>query len=165
MTYEMCWPQVPHPAQQVEGAVPHGDEGLVAEEDGLAAVRGLGELGEHDAGHAGLDEDAEHALHAHHHDGGGALGGGGAAPVAAQSPLLVTIPIHRTLPLHYPMVCCVSTLNRKAEVKSTTLSTQTTCSDETLTSKSPEISASDYFEGRSNVVTMQEPNEVPDHSE
>ena len=99
MTYEMCWPQVPHPAQQVEGAVPHGDEGLVAEEDGLAAVRGLGELGEHDAGHAGLDEDAEHALHAHHHDGGGALGGGGAAPVAAQCGLLVTIPIHRTLPL------------------------------------------------------------------
>ena len=92
----MCWPQVPHPAQQVEGAVPHGDEGLVAEEDGLAAVRGLGELGEHDARHAGLDEDAEHALDAHHHDGGGALGGGGAAPVAAQCGLLVTIPIPRT---------------------------------------------------------------------
>ena len=97
----MCWPQVPHPAQQVEGAVPHGDEGLVAEEDGLAAVRGLGELGEHDARHAGLDEDAEHALDAHHHDGGGALGGGGAAPVTAQCGLLVTIPIPRTLPLHY----------------------------------------------------------------
>ena len=92
----MCWPQVPHPAQQVEGAVPHGDEGLVAEEDGLAAVRGLGELGEHDARHAGLDEDAEHALDAHHHDGGGALGGGGAAPVTAQCGLLVTIPIPRT---------------------------------------------------------------------
>ena len=28
----------------------------------------------------------------------------------------------------YPMVCCVSTLNRKAELKSATLSTQATCS-------------------------------------
>ena len=28
----------------------------------------------------------------------------------------------------YPMVCCVSTLNRKAELKSATLSTQDTCS-------------------------------------
>ena len=67
--------------------------------------------------------------------------------------------------LHYPMVCWVSTLNRKAEVKSTTLSTQTTCSVELLTSKSPEISAYNYFDGGFNLVTMQEPNEIPDHSE
>ena len=52
--YEVGGPEVAHPAQQVEGAVPHGDQRLLSEHDGLAPVSRLGELGEHDARHAGL---------------------------------------------------------------------------------------------------------------
>ena len=52
--YEVGGPEVAHPAQQVEGAVPHGDQRLLSEHDGLAPVSWLGELGEHDARHAGL---------------------------------------------------------------------------------------------------------------
>ena len=47
--------EVPHPAQQVEGPIPHGHQGLVTEHDGLPPVRWLGELSEHYPGHAGLE--------------------------------------------------------------------------------------------------------------
>ena len=69
--YEVGGPEVAHPAQQVEGAVPHGDQRVPAEDDRLAAVGGLGELGEHDPSDAGRDEYADHALDAHHDDGSG----------------------------------------------------------------------------------------------
>ena len=56
-------PQVSDPAEKVEGAVPHGDEGVLAEEDGLRPVGRLGELGKYDARHAGLYDHPHNALH------------------------------------------------------------------------------------------------------
>ena len=53
--YEVGGSEVRHPTQQVELAIPQGDQGVPAEDDGLAPVSGLGELGEHDPGDAGLD--------------------------------------------------------------------------------------------------------------
>ena len=47
--------EVAHPAQQVEGPVPHGHQGLVTEHNGLAPVRRLGELGKHYPSHTGLN--------------------------------------------------------------------------------------------------------------
>ena len=46
---------------------------------------GFSELGEDDAGHAGVYEDTDDALEAHHHDGYGALGGGGSTTVPGSS--------------------------------------------------------------------------------
>ena len=48
---------------QVEGAVPHGDQRHPAEDDGLGAVRGLRELGEHDARDASLGSTAYSISH------------------------------------------------------------------------------------------------------
>ena len=56
----------PDPAEQVEGPVPHGDHSVFGEGDGLAASPRHRELGEDDAGHAGLDDDAQDALGRHH---------------------------------------------------------------------------------------------------
>ena len=53
--YEVGWPEVPHPAQQVEGPVPHGHQRLVTKHDGLSSVGRLGELGEHNTSHTGLN--------------------------------------------------------------------------------------------------------------
>ena len=54
----MGGPQVCHPTQEVEVTIPQGDESVPAEDNGLAAVGGLGELGEHDARDAGLGSTA-----------------------------------------------------------------------------------------------------------
>ena len=78
----MCGPEVRHPTQEVEDAVPHGDQGGPAEHDGLPSVGWLGELGEDNACHAGLDEDPGDALDAHQQDGGAALRGGGPTSVS-----------------------------------------------------------------------------------
>ena len=45
--YEMGGPEVGHPGEEVEHAVPHGDQGRPAEHDGFTPVSRLGELGEH----------------------------------------------------------------------------------------------------------------------
>ena len=74
--YEVGGPEVAHPAQQVEGPVPHGDQRVPAEQDGLAPVGRLGELGEHDPGDAGRDEHPDDALDAHDQDGPGTPGAG-----------------------------------------------------------------------------------------
>ena len=58
LPYEMSGPEVCHPTEQVEDAVPHGDQRHPAEDDRLGAVRGLRELGEHDARDAGLGSTA-----------------------------------------------------------------------------------------------------------
>ena len=47
-------PEVSDPAHEVHGAVPDGDQGVLAEEDGLGPHGRLGELGKHDSRHAGL---------------------------------------------------------------------------------------------------------------
>ena len=52
--YEVGGPEVAHPAQQVEGPVPHSDQGLVTKHDSLAPVGRLGELCEHNTSHTGL---------------------------------------------------------------------------------------------------------------
>ena len=59
-------PEVGDPAQQVESPVPHGDHSVFGKGDRLAAGPGHGEFGEDDAGHAGLDDDAQDALGRHH---------------------------------------------------------------------------------------------------
>ena len=79
--YQMCGPEVRHPTEEVEHAVPHGDQGGPAEHDGLPAVGWLGELGEDDACHAGLYEDPGDTLDTHQQDGRSALGSGGPSSV------------------------------------------------------------------------------------
>ena len=79
--YEMCWPEVSHPTQEVVDAVPHGHQGGPAEHDGLPSVGWLRELGEDDACHAGLYEDPGDALDTHEQDGRTALCSGGPTPV------------------------------------------------------------------------------------
>ena len=62
-----------HLDQEVQGPVPHGDEGVPAEDDALPPLGGDRELGEDDAGQAGLHDDPEDALGAHDHNGKGAF--------------------------------------------------------------------------------------------
>ena len=52
----MRGPEVRHPTEEVEDAIPHGDQGCPAEQDGLPPVGRLGELGEDNASHAGFYE-------------------------------------------------------------------------------------------------------------
>ena len=47
-------PEVSDPAHEVHGAVPDGDQGVLAEQDGLGPHGRLGELGKHDSRHARL---------------------------------------------------------------------------------------------------------------
>ncbi len=51
-----------YPTYEVEGAVSHCDDGVLAEHDGLASLFGHGELGEDDACHAGLNDHTQDAL-------------------------------------------------------------------------------------------------------
>ena len=51
----MCRSEVRHPTEEVEVTIPESDEGVPAEDDGLAPVGGFGELGEHDPSDTGLD--------------------------------------------------------------------------------------------------------------
>ena len=51
----MCRSEVCHPTEEVEVTIPECDEGVPAEDDGLAPVGGFGELGEHDSSDTGLD--------------------------------------------------------------------------------------------------------------
>ena len=127
LPYEMSGPEVCHPTEQVEDAVPHGDQSGPAEHDGFPSVSWLGELGEDNARHTGLYEDPSHALDAHQQDGRATLGGGGPSSVPGNiSQSVITWGIR--IRLSHPMVCWVSTLKRKAEVKSFMFSTQTTWS-------------------------------------
>ena len=48
-------PEVGDPADEVHCAVPGGDQSVLGEEDGLRPHGRLGELGKHDARHAGLE--------------------------------------------------------------------------------------------------------------
>ena len=102
--YQVGRSEVAHPTEEVEGAVPHGDESLAAEHNCLAPVCRLGELGEHNAsharlqgnkeniymflgklknlGHSDLYEDAEDTLDTHNEDGTDTLRGGGPPPVS-----------------------------------------------------------------------------------
>ena len=52
--HELLLPEVCYPADEVEAAVAHGDERVLAVEYGLCSHRRLGELGKHDASHARL---------------------------------------------------------------------------------------------------------------
>ena len=47
-------PEVCQPHYQVQAAVPHSDQGVPAEHDGLRSAGGFGELGEHYPSHTGL---------------------------------------------------------------------------------------------------------------
>ena len=47
--------EVCHPTEEVEVTIPECDEGVPAEDDGLAPVGGFGEFGEHDPSDTGLD--------------------------------------------------------------------------------------------------------------
>jgi hypothetical protein len=49
-------PKVTYPADKEEGRVPHGDERIFAEQDGLSPHCGLGELGKHNPSHTGLNQ-------------------------------------------------------------------------------------------------------------
>ena len=102
--YQVGRSEVAHSTEEVEGAVPHGDESLAAEHDRLAPVCRFGELGEHNAsharlqgnkeniymflgklknlGHSDLYEDAEDTLDTHNEDGTDTLRGGGPPPVS-----------------------------------------------------------------------------------
>ena len=83
--YQVGRSHVPNPTEEVETTVSHRYQGVLAEENGLGPMGGLGELGKDDAGHAGVDEDTNDALEAHHHDGYRALGGGGSTTVPGSS--------------------------------------------------------------------------------
>ena len=82
--YQVSWSKVTHSTQQIKRSVPHGDEGVLAEHDGLGAVGRLGELGEHDAGHAGVNEDTDNTLDTHHDDRHWTLRCGGASAVSGE---------------------------------------------------------------------------------
>ena len=84
----ICFYDFLEPAKQVEGPVPHSDQGILAEEDRLGSVSGFRELGKDNAGHARVDEHPDDALHAHHHDGDRALGSSGSAAVTRNWVLL-----------------------------------------------------------------------------
>ena len=68
-------PHVSHPEEQVHFLVlfPHADDRVLAEHEGVGAVLGASQLGEHDPRHAGRDDHADHALEAHGDDGRGTL--------------------------------------------------------------------------------------------
>ena len=53
---EVAGPEVAEPDQQVEVAVPSRYESVLAEHDRLPSVGWLGELGKHNASHAGLEK-------------------------------------------------------------------------------------------------------------
>jgi len=55
--------------EKVQEAVPLANQRVVAEDDGFGAFLGVGELGEDDAGEAGLHEDAVNALNHHQNNG------------------------------------------------------------------------------------------------
>ena len=53
-THNLVIPQVPNPADKVVRPIAQGDEGVLAEQDGLRPHGGLGELGKHYPCHTGL---------------------------------------------------------------------------------------------------------------
>ena len=57
---EVVVPEVPDPEDETELLVALGHHGVVAEDDGLLAELGPGQLGEHQAHHEGLDQAAQH---------------------------------------------------------------------------------------------------------
>ena len=62
-------PEVSDSDDETESPVPHGDGGLVAEDDRLAPVPGPGELGEDQTHHEGLDDATQDSLERHDEDG------------------------------------------------------------------------------------------------
>ena len=66
-------PEVGDAAEQVESTVPHGDHSVFGKGYRLAAGARDRELGEDDAGHAGLDDHAQDRLRRHHDHGERAL--------------------------------------------------------------------------------------------
>ena len=72
---EVVLPEVPDPDDETESPVPHGDGGVVTEDDRPAPVPGPGQLGEDHADHEGLDDAAEDGLEGHHDHRLGAVGG------------------------------------------------------------------------------------------
>ena len=67
--------QVADPDDEAELLVPHGDDGVVAEDDGLAPVPRSRQFREHEADHEGLHDAAEDGLEADQDHGLRALGG------------------------------------------------------------------------------------------
>ena len=59
---EIIIPEVSDPDDETESPVPHGDGGLVTEDDRLAPVPGPGQLGKHQTDHEGLDDAAQNCL-------------------------------------------------------------------------------------------------------
>ena len=62
---EIIIPEVSDSDDETESPVPHGDGGLVAEDDRLAPVPGPGELGEDQTHHEGLDDATQDSLERH----------------------------------------------------------------------------------------------------
>ena len=60
--YLKASPQISNSAEKIEGAVPHGYEGVLAEEDGLRSVGWLGELGKYYSSHTSLRNKARYCV-------------------------------------------------------------------------------------------------------
>ena len=67
-------PEVSDPDDETESPVPHGDGGVVTEDDRLAPVPRSGELGEDHAHHEGLDDATQDRLERHDDHGLRAVG-------------------------------------------------------------------------------------------
>ena len=80
--YYVALAQVPHPPHQTQLAVPHGDDGVVAEQQGLRSLLGPRHLGHDGADHEAVDDAAHDGLEDHHEDRRGALLRHAAVPVA-----------------------------------------------------------------------------------
>ena len=66
---EVVLPEVSDPDDETESPVPHGDGGLVTEDDRLTPVPRPRQLGEDHADHEGLDDAAQDRLEGHHDHG------------------------------------------------------------------------------------------------
>lgn len=67
---------------QPQSSIPHADQGVAAENNGLCPIGADSELGKEEAGHNSLDDDTQNALEAHDNDGKWTLLGCGTGSVA-----------------------------------------------------------------------------------
>ena len=71
--HQVALAEVAHPPHEAELAVPHGNHGVVAEDQRLVSLLGLGHLGHYRTDDEGVDDAAHDGLKDHHEDGHGAL--------------------------------------------------------------------------------------------
>lgn len=80
--HHVAFPQVPHTEHQAELLVPAGDDAVLAEDEGLGALLGPGDLDEHAANHHGIDHGADDGLCHQQDDALGTVGCHHASAVA-----------------------------------------------------------------------------------